>query len=343
MRGRNGDEGMGIWMTRLAPVVAAVAALFGGAAAAAPATPFAGVACQTPPPAFCTEKGCPPDLMAAPGNAVDPKTGRRFFLDFPCGLKRGDKVIFILSLHGATSAGAWQRNYFRAAALKDKYRLVIASPTAGNAQRIWSAADDAHLQNVADMVIGELGARNIKAFWLAGHSQGGLTANRVICNDYFKGRVDGLLSLSGGRIGRAAPAPALFDGRPPPTGAGGSNETPACDFNYIFETGDREMVALPEVSPWAEKYGCGPRVRQREVKDTKPGFITGERKTPPNPAYGLDARPGVAQVMVYPKCNGGKLVADVVRLEKGHTEGLEPAITETLIQMIAAAPSGKLR
>ena len=35
------------------------------------------------------------------------------------------------------------------------------------------------------------------------------------------------------------------------------------------------------------------------------------------------------------------LIADVVRLDKGHTEGLEPRITETLIKMIVAAPGGK--
>jgi len=37
------------------------------------------------------------------------------------------------------------------------------------------------------------------------------------------------------------------------------------------------------------------------------------------------------------------LVADVVRLDKGHTEGLEPKVTEELIKMIVAAPGGKLQ
>ena len=35
--------------------------------------------------------------------------------------------------------------------------------------------------------------------------------------------------------------------------------------------------------------------------------------------------------------------ADVVRLEKGHTEGLEPKITEALIELMLSAPGGKLR
>jgi hypothetical protein len=35
------------------------------------------------------------------------------------------------------------------------------------------------------------------------------------------------------------------------------------------------------------------------------------------------------------------LVADVMRLDKGHTEGLEPKVTEELIRMMLAAPGGR--
>ena len=35
------------------------------------------------------------------------------------------------------------------------------------------------------------------------------------------------------------------------------------------------------------------------------------------------------------------MIADVVRLNKGHTEGLEPKVTETLIQLMVSAPGGK--
>ena len=31
----------------------------------------------------------------ANGNAVEPKTGRKFFLDYPCDLKPGDPVLFV--------------------------------------------------------------------------------------------------------------------------------------------------------------------------------------------------------------------------------------------------------
>ena len=39
----------------------------------------------------------------------------------------------------------------------------------------------------------------------------------------------------------------------------------------------------------------------------------------------------------------GRVIADVVRLDKGHTEGLEPRITEELIKLMVSAPGGKLR
>ena len=37
------------------------------------------------------------------------------------------------------------------------------------------------------------------------------------------------------------------------------------------------------------------------------------------------------------------MIADVVRLDKGHTEGLEPRVTEELIKLMVAAPGGKVR
>jgi hypothetical protein len=45
---------------------------------------------------------------------------------------------------------------------------------------------------------------------------------------------------------------------------------------------------------------------------------------------------------VYPGCAGGRLVADVLRLDKGHTEGLEPRVTDALLALMAGAPGGKI-
>ena len=122
----------------------------------------------------------------------------------PCDLKPGEEVVFVLSLHGAGSIGNWQRHYFPIVDLKEKYRLVVATPTAATAEptRRWvGEADDVFLQNVVDLVFDEFGRNRIKSFWLAGHSQGGITSRRIVCTDYFKARVDGWLSLSGGRLG----------------------------------------------------------------------------------------------------------------------------------------------
>jgi pimeloyl-ACP methyl ester carboxylesterase len=305
--------------------------------------------CETPPVHTCDKSGCTDAALDHEGNATDPKTGRKFFLDYPCDLEEGEKVTFLLSLHGAGSFGNRQRHYFPAIDFKDQHRLVIATPTAGVAEplRMWTGpADDEHLRNIVDLVFEQFGAANIRSFWLVGHSQGGMTSNRIVCTPGFRERIDGWLSLSGGRIGRVQVAPDLFAGAPPEVlkrvdpkaPAPGAAALPDCDFSFIFATGDLEITGLPETSPWAEKYSCGARVRKADIVDTEKGYVdrAGEKRAP---SYGREARPGTAQVFVYPNCQGGRLVADVLRLDKGHTEGLELRVTEELIKMMISAPS----
>jgi len=329
----------------------ALGALAAVLAGEAEAKDVGGVACRTPQPVRCEGEACVTSYALADlGNATDAKTGRKFWLDYPCDLKPGEKVTFILNLHGAGSVGNWQRHYFPAADYVQKYRLVIATPTAATATpvRRWDgAADDAHLQNITDFVFDSFGRTNIRSMWLAGHSQGGFTSSRIVCSDYFKGRVDGWLSLSGGRIGQA-PFVAQFgppkaDGSPPdprPRGAMPAGSTPACDFSHIFAIGRHEIESLPETSPWADKYGCGARIREKDIVDDKPGHVWDFARAGYK-VWGLKARPGTAEVWTYPKCRDGLVVADVVRVDKGHTEGLEPKVTEALVRMIVAAPGGK--
>jgi pimeloyl-ACP methyl ester carboxylesterase len=286
-------------------------------------------------------------------SAVDEQSGRKFYLDDPDDLRPGEDVTFLLSLHGGGSVGSWQKAYFPAFEYKDKYRLVIATPSAATKEpsRRWVAeADDEHLRNIVNTVFAKYGVEHIKAFWLVGHSQGGMTSNRLLESDFFKDRVDGWLSLSGGRIGPIELPESFFRPgvtRPPMTGNGprpGRASMPDADISFIFASGQHEMVTLPETSPWAEKYGAGPRTRLPDVVDTEPGGIydtLSEGKS--TPAWGLKARPGTAQVYVYPNARDGRVIADVVRLDKGHTEGLEPHITETLIKMMVEAPGGKAR
>ena len=57
----------------------------------------------------------------------------------------------------------------------------------------------------------------------------------------------------------------------------------------------------------------------------------------------MAARPGTADIYEYPGCEDGRVVADVVRLDKGHTEGLEPEITQRILELIVSAKGGKLQ
>ena len=340
-----------------------------GVAASAAAQPvrLAGTTCETPPVMHCPEANCAGDVVTNGGPAVEAKTGRNYFLDYPCNLKKGEKVTFILALHGAGSYGNWQRHYFPLIDYKDTYRLVIATPF--SPRRVWGAEDDEYLQNIVTTVIAELGPKNVKAFWLVGHSQGGMTSNRIVRTDFFKTRVDGWLSLSGGRLGgnpgrgdfstmfRGAPPAAGRAGAPGAAAAGGRGGAPGglpptpttlpeTDFSFIYESGQLEAdeKGIPETSQWATKLACGPRKRGGEIVDTKPGYVFDRtRQDPPTPAWGLLPRPGKANVFEYPKCKDGRVVADVVRLDKGHTEGLEPKVTEALVKMIVAAPGGKVQ
>ncbi len=283
--------------------------------------------------------------------AVDEKTGRKFYLDDPDDLRPGETLTFLLNLHGGGSVGAWQRAYFPATDFRDKYRLAIATPSAATKEpsRRWVGdADDAHLRNIVDFVFDKYGRENIARFWLVGHSQGGMTSRRLLAADpFFQSRVDGWLSLSGGRIGTAERAPDFAVPTPPGATFNRPNFPPppdiACDLSFIFAVGEHEIASLPATSPWAEKYSAGPRERRPDVVDTEPGKIHDTtRESYSTKSWGLKPGPGTSQVHVYPNARGGRLIADVVRLGKGHTEGLEPKITEELVKMIVAAPGGKV-
>jgi pimeloyl-ACP methyl ester carboxylesterase len=285
------------------------------------------------------------------------KTRRTYFIDYPCDLKKDEPVTLILALHGAGSYGNWQRNYFPLMDYKDKYRLVIATPNSPT--HVWSGVDDEYLQNIVTSIVEQLGKQNIKAFWLVGHSQGGMTSNRIVRTPFFQERVDGWLSLSGGRLG-ANPGRASTFG-PPRTAATAAavgtatagmaqamaalREPPSSDFSFIYETGQREMddKGMPDSSAWATKFGCGARSQPTEIVDTKAGYVfDGTSQNPPRPAWGLQPAPGKAEVYVYPGCKDGRVVADVVRLDKGHTEGLEPHVTEELVKLMVSAKGGKI-
>ncbi len=136
------------------------------------------------PTLHCPDTDCTPDREINQGPVVEMKTRRTYFLDYPCDLKPGEKVTFILSIHGAGSYGNWQRHYFPLLDYVDKYRLVVATPNSPT--HIWSTADDEYLQNIVTSVVDQIGKQNIKAFWLVGHSQGGMTSNRLAAHGFLR-------------------------------------------------------------------------------------------------------------------------------------------------------------
>ena len=314
-----------------------------GSALAQSAPPrLAGADCVTPPILHCPDTECLGVMVINPGPTVEPKTRRTFFLDCPSDYRPGDKVTLVLSLHGGGSYANWQRSYFPLMDFKDKYHLVIATPS--SPYRVWNEGDDQYLQNIVDLMVASVGKENVKAFWLAGHSQGGMTSSRIICTPYFKDKVDVRISLSGGRVGSPPrPMPAGFKA---PPGMASMFQEPKCDFSFIFSQGENEAKAqggLPSTSTWADKYGCDPRKQLPDVVDTKQGYVwDSTRQNPGSDMWGRYPKPGTAEIYQYPNCKGGLVVADVLKLKKGHTEGYEPNVTEEIIKLAESAPGGKI-
>jgi pimeloyl-ACP methyl ester carboxylesterase len=320
-----------------------------------------GAACPTPPVLHCPDSECAGTMVINQGPTVEMKTRRPYFLDYACDLKPGEKVTFILSLHGGGSYGNWQRHYFPIMDFKDKYRLVIATPN--SPIRAWSDVDDAYLQNIVNSVVEQIGKDNIAAFWLVGHSQGGMTSNRIVRTEFFKSRVDGWLSLSGGRLGgnpgragsfgpprsaaaRPSSTPSALTPSAMSASAAALSKLPDSEFSHIYATGVREIddKGIPEASEWAKKLSCGPRQAALEIVDRKAGYVyDSSRLREMNTAWGLLPAGGKAQILTYSNCKDGRVVADVVRLEKGHTEGLEPNITEELVKLMVNAKGGKIQ
>ncbi|MDP2126030.1 MAG: alpha/beta hydrolase [Pseudohongiella sp.] len=304
------------------------------------------------PPVELLGSSCTPGVDAP---VTDTGTGRTWVLDYPCDLQPGEEVTFILNLHGGGSNTAYQHAYFPAWELKEKYRLVVATPYSPAA--VWRPEDDQYLQNIVTSVTDAVGADNIRAFWLAGHSQGGLTSRRLVCTEFFENKVDGFASLSGGRLGGApqrspnagrprqadAPPPAAPAATPSATTATPPSE-PACDFSHIYAIGEYEIVSLPDTSALADKYNCSARVRRDDVVDTEPGKTYDSRsQNPGTREWGLLPRPGTAEVYEYPGCDDGRVIADVVRIDKGHTEGFEPNIMDSIVSLMVSASGGKIQ
>ena len=62
-----------------------------------------GVNCDLPPAYQCPDEACERGSTPQPGDTVEMKTRRFYFLDCPKGVTPGQKVNILLSLHGGGS------------------------------------------------------------------------------------------------------------------------------------------------------------------------------------------------------------------------------------------------
>ena len=141
------------------------------------------------------------------------------------------------------------------------------------------------------------------------------------------------------KSGEPAPPPAPPRSFPPqPPGPAGG----ACDYSFIFSNGEYESIPAA-TSPLADKFVCGPRVQLPDVIDPKAGYVwDATRQDPGTDGWGHAPKSGRALVYQFPNCKDGRIVADFVKLQKGHTEGYEPNVTDAIIAMAVKARGGKI-
>jgi hypothetical protein len=99
---------------------------------------------------------------------------------------------------------------------------------------------------------------------------------------------------------------------------------------------------MPDKSTIADKFGCKTRVARPDIVDEKAGYVWDpSRQNPTRIGWGRQPRPGTAKMWVYEGCQDQRVVADVLRLDKGHTEGLEPKVTEEIVKLMVSAKGGR--
>src|ERR1700733_9866523 len=129
---------------------------------------------------------------------IEPITQRAFRLDVPNDLQEDAQPTLLLCLLGVGLSAAFQRNFFPAHDFCDKHRLIVATPEAAEPSRRWALTEDqVYLEGVAEEMFARLNGARAAAFWLVGHSQGGVMCNFLLFQEYFSSRVDGWLSLAG--------------------------------------------------------------------------------------------------------------------------------------------------
>ena len=230
-------------------------------------------------------------------SVIDEATGRKFYLDAPDDTGR-PPLTFLLNLHGGGSFGAWQRLYFPAHDYADTYRPGGrhaygrhhgAVPALGRRGRRRASAER-----------GQPGLRPVRPgrhrVLLAGRPLAGRDDLRPAAEQRRSSpdRVDGWLSLSGGRIGGVPRA----EGSGPPAHPGGPQPSarraelqrlragprpPDADLSFIFATGEHEIMELPASRPGRSATAPAPASASRTSSTPSPARsgTRSARATPP--------------------------------------------------------------
>ena len=329
----------------VAPVSAAAlaAAAAGAMTSGVRAQTLAGVQCTTPAQQHCGES-CTPELLGNRGNVADPEAGREFFLD-----SRATSRGRAGGVHPEPPRRRVHRQLaaplFPGAGLQGEYRLVVATPTAAGsgpwseARRMWARGDrrrpPAEHRQPRDRALrpGEYPERSGSP----GHSQGGMTSNRLVCTDFFgQGRrmaqpVGRPHRPSRDRAGLLRPAAAAgARAADPSASAGCRGPAGVRHLVHLRVRRARDRGAAGDVAVGARSIDARRRERRADVVDEREGYVTGACA---RPRRQLGLRPAAwhrGGVRVS-DARGGRMVADVVRIDKGHTEGLEPEVTEALV------------
>jgi pimeloyl-ACP methyl ester carboxylesterase len=248
-----------------------------------------------------------------------------FIVDYPCDLREREKVTFVLNVHGGGSFANWQRHYFPAKDFVEEHRLIVLQPQAlpqpSSTRWLNDGSDDAYIKGLIAFVDEKFGSKvEIDRFWVVGHSNGGLYGKVIACWPELADRITGHVNLSG--------TSTTFDG----FGV-------ACDINFLFSRGEDEATLVaPDPNPVAERMGCDAREGPEAIVDTEAGQLYDNSGRVDRPGWGGMPGPGTTEFFEYPSCDAGLVVADYVRLEKGHTEGYEPNVTAHILEQMLAAP-----
>ncbi|GAA4452764.1 alpha/beta hydrolase family esterase [Phytohabitans houttuyneae] len=149
-----------------------------------------------------------PDASTSPDVTVD-LDGRPFRLHVPNGYDAAAKAPLVVLLHGYTSSGTEQEEYFQLTGESDRRGFLYAIPEGTVDQeknKFWNATatccdfygsrvdDSGYLRRLVDTVAGKYTVDPAKVYFV-GHSNGGFMALRMACDH--ADRVTAVVSLAG--------------------------------------------------------------------------------------------------------------------------------------------------